>query len=284
MKNGEYEEVHSLLNDDAFLNGIIKEKLSEGQECLRRITEALKVISTSQSISTPKPPAEFSSLYIAALSGALSSSPVVKELLLSIRKLPSDKMQHLLTALIPFQVPDLSLLLDDLTTLLSSTQNPLQSSDSTHHTTVCTAITADKISLRRQTSTLSKQDLAYSQLVTRIDATLFSYFKTTLINPQKMFLNELLIYDLKSPHRDVFAPRPRTAVERALSSPHDYLGCECCEGGEAGVLSQTQPSTAVLYQLYLESGASVNGRDLWNAFWAVVGREAEDEEEEQKAM
>ena len=44
------------------------------------------------------------------------------------------------------------------------------------------------------------------------------------------------------------------------------------------MLSSTQPATAILYQLYLESGSLVNASDLWSAFNAIVGEE-EDEVE-----
>ena len=42
-------------------------------------------------------------------------------------------------------------------------------------------------------------------------------------------------------------------------------------------LSGTQPATAILYQLYLESGALINVSDLWSAFFAIVGEDGGDE-------
>ena len=67
-------------------------------------------------------------------------------------------------------------------------------------------------------------------------------------------------------------------IERALAAPHDYLGCDCCDnrsragdGGRGEIsLSGTQPATAILYQLYLESGTLINIADLWAAFGAVI--------------
>ena len=73
-------------------------------------------------------------------------------------------------------------------------------------------------------------------------------------------------------------PTPRRAIERALSAPHDYLNCECCEGS-GDTLSPSQPATAILYQLYLESGAIINIADLWAAFNAIVGTDEEVEAE-----
>lgn len=50
-------------------------------------------------------------------------------------------------------------------------------------------------------------------------------------------------------------------------------------------MSATQPATAILYQLYLESGAVINTADLWSAFWTIVGEDGvEDEEAEQRRV
>jgi origin recognition complex subunit 3 len=95
-----------------------------------------------------------------------------------------------------------------------------------------------------------------------------------------LFLSEVFMYDLKSPHTEVFQPKPRFAVERALASPHDYLGCECCSGvdGNPAALSATQPATAIVYQMYLESGTLINVSDLWSAFNAIAGDGTEENE------
>jgi origin recognition complex subunit 3 len=94
----------------------------------------------------------------------------------------------------------------------------------------------------------------------------------------------VLIYDLKSPHTEVFQPKPRFAIERALATPHDYLGCDCCSGmeGNDAALSATQPATAIVYQMYLESGMLMNVSDLWSAFNAIAG--SGDEDDESKTM
>ncbi|KAI7647877.1 hypothetical protein KC318_g18310, partial [Hortaea werneckii] len=50
------------------------------------------------------------------------------------------------------------------------------------------------------------------------------------------------------------------------------------EGGEEATLAATQPATAVLYQLYLESGNLINASDLWQAFQAVMGDDADEQQ------
>ena len=199
--------------------------------------------------------------------------------------MPSDAMSNLLSKLSNLDllgIADMDKDLGKLTSTIDDDFTPLRSEHDIHHDSLRTTIVAQKVSLSKQSSTLSKQDLAYSKIVSSVDTLLRNFFQTSLINPKDLFLHEILIFDSKSSHRDVFTPKPRFAIERALSSPHDYLGCNCCEGAENG-LSATQPSTAILYQLYLESGAAINTSDLWSAFYAVAGVEdAEDEDVDQR--
>lgn len=80
---------------------------------------------------------------------------------------------------------------------------------------------------------------------------------------------------MQGPLKEAFAPKPRNKLERALTVPGAYLACECCEPVERS-LSNTQPATSILYQLYLESGTLVNIADLWAAFEAVMSDEQDD--------
>lgn len=260
---------------------IIRYKIREGHKRLRAIIHALEAIRTFQSCVASKSVIPWSELYISGMSGKLRDSSLINETLLSIRKLPSDSMEDLLVKLSVFQIPSLPAVLKDLEALTSPLLQPLRSSHAIHHRTLRTTVVAQKVELSALCSTLSPQDLAYSKIVDRTHDLLQEYFRITLVNPADIFLHEILIYDLKSPLRDVFAPKSRAVIERALSSPHDYLGCDCCDGQE-GALSETQPATSVLYQLYLESGALVNVADLWAAFFAILGKEDEEEEEKEK--
>lgn len=215
------------------------------------------------------------------MSGELRDSALVKELILSVKKLPSNIMRDLLARLSTYPLHDIPDILLDLNNLLAAqgpAASPLRSEHDIHHRTLRTTVIAQKVSLRSHTSALSSQNLAYSELVTRFSTQLTHFLHTSLVDPRSIFLNEILIYDLKSPHRDVFKPKPRHAIERSLSMPHDYLGCNCCKGLDSA-LAPSQPPTAVLYQLYLECGATINAADLWTAFYAVMGNEENENEE-----
>lgn len=284
--------VQELLKDNICLANIIHAEIIKGHKCLERLIYALEVISIIQSLLLSKSksmkPVPWSDLYILGMSGKLLTSPILRESLLSIKKMSSEDMKELLVQLSALEeaIPSLHSILSDLETLTAIHPNPIRSShEINHQKSMRTTISAQKVELSAQSLTPTHQDRGYSTLVDRAYMALYNFFHETLITPQSLFLHEILIYDLKSPHRDVFAPKPRAAVERALSSPHDYLGCECCETDRAndGALTGSQPATAVLYQLYLESGSMINMADLWEAFSSVLRTKDEEYEEGEEA-
>ncbi|KAI9741091.1 MAG: hypothetical protein M1834_002804 [Cirrosporium novae-zelandiae] len=281
--------VRSLLNDDEALAKEAVTHISIGQKA---INDLLRTVDLIIDIRSRMQPAENddTALYIKALSGELADSPSIRELMLSLKRIESDTFSTLLTNLPPTLLSDstISQIQNDLTTLLESTPStkearPLRTEQSAHHSTVTTTLINHKISLTKAPSTLTKQDTLYSSILTRFTTFFTTHLSHTLIKPRTLFMNEAFLYDAKSPHRDVFTPKPRFAIERALSAPHDYLNCDCCDGGD-GNLSPTQPATAILYQLYLETGALINVFDLWSAFYAIIGGEDGEECEEQLAL
>ena len=284
LRRGQVENARLLLNSDDVIRSTVLEGVQRGKEALGSLGTAINFVSSIYSCLKLKSNQTWSSLYIKAMAGELRDSAVIEDLLLAIKRLPSDAMKILFDLLGESSLPGISAIATDLRHLEAEKDSvdPLRSKYDTHHESLRTTVVAYKVELSRHKSSLSEDDLAYSELVDRVDNILKDYLDECLIDPQTLFLHEILVYDLKSPHREVFAPKPRYAIERALSSPRDYLGCECCKGAQHG-LSGTHPATSVLYQLYLESGAIVNIADLWSAFFTIVGNEdAEDEEAEQE--
>ena len=285
-----YEAVRDLLDDDECFNETIMREISNSRQAMKDLLLALRLLCTLKSNYTNTLTTAWSELYIQAMSGALLESTTITEIFSSTRKLPSDELEDLLDQLktlpsLPgYLVGDLDSIKTDLGRLRESVDAsalPLRSTYAIQHSSLRATIVAQKVSLSRNAAKLSSQDTAFTELVDRTCDSLLTYLQNTLINPSDLFLNEVFIFDSKSPHRDVFTPRPRFAIERALSSPHDYLGCECCSSGEGAVLEASQPATAILYQLYLESGSVTNTADLWEAFWTIVGGADEEEEREQ---
>ncbi|MCJ1338812.1 hypothetical protein MMC09_004101 [Bachmanniomyces sp. S44760] len=278
-----YKKARSLLEDDDTLREYVaQESLKHARDSLDNLQTALLVLEKIQTHVQNEKTA-WSESYILGMSGNLIKSALLKETLLAIRKLPSDTMLALLETLSSIHLVNISQHIKPLRNLASKHSRPLRSSheNSSSGGHLHTTIIGQKVSLARSnpsTENVSAPEKKYTSLVTSIFDTLVQFFNTYLINPTDIFLHEVLIFDIKAPHRDAFTPKTRFVIERALAAPHDYLGCDCCDnrsragdGGRGEIsLSGTQPATAILYQLYLESGTLINIADLWAAFGAVI--------------
>ncbi|KAI8939916.1 hypothetical protein NX059_003644 [Plenodomus lindquistii] len=286
LECGEGQRARQLLESDEYLFDQIVLHISAGQKAQSTLSHGAHVLANIREALQMSPKARLSTVWTRAAAGELIGSPMLRETMLSIKKVSSDKLIELLASLeelVGEYFPiDLQSFKKELGTLVENndTNAPLRTQHDVRNDSVRTTVVAQKVLLSKHKAALSEQDKAYSDLVGRFHDELDRYFTQSFIDPRTLFLSEILTYDLKSPHTEVFQPKPRFAIERALASPHDYLGCECCTGvdGNAAALSATQPATAIVYQMYLESGTLMNVTDLWSAFNAIVG---DDEEENQ---
>jgi len=241
--------VRSLLESDNALFEFTVETMSATQSSLSRIRAAILVVTECRShiskTSTPPP----SELFIKALAGQLADGPVVRELLVSIQKTPSDIFQSILSSLLPYlhdvdakTIKDLETNLSKLLFMDGGTDQPLRSQHDIRHDTVRTTVVAQKVQLSRHKSHLSEKDAAYSKLVTQFHIWLKTYLEEALVDPESLPLHEIVLYEPRVPHRAAFTPKTRFSVERALFAPHDYLNCACCaeagdeRDGEASVM------------------------------------------------
>lgn len=290
LDDGNPQHVRKLLDSNQHLFNEMKIHVASGQRAFAMLSHASKVLASLRESLQIFPSVRLSSIWTRAASGELSGSPLLRETMLSIRKIPSDKLAQLLSSMETLQCEYLSLNISsfrqELESLLRNNDSatPLRTQHDVRVDSVRTTVVAQKVLLSKHKAALSEQDKAYSDLVGRFHDQLDEYFNSAFIDPRSLFLSEILMYDLKSPHTEVFQPKPRFAIERALASPHDYLGCDCCGGddGTGAALSATQPAAAIVYQMYLESGALINVTDLWSAFNAIVGDG--EEETESKTM
>jgi origin recognition complex subunit 3 len=291
--------VRQLLNSDKFLFDVVEELLFAAKDSLSSVTIAATVLTRIRESLGITPKARLSTVWARAASGELLDSPLLRETMLSIRKTSSDRLIRVIDSLIDLttesvdpeaeniDIPiDLQKLHHELKTLIeiNASSGPLRSQDDVRNESVRTTVVAQKVLLSKHKAALSEQDKAYSEMVATFSDRLDSYFRSSLLDPRMLVLYEVFVHDLKSPHTEVFQPRPRLAIERALATPHDYLGCECCgvmQDGE-NTLAGTQPATAIVYQLYLESSTLINATDLWSAFHAIVGKD--DEEDQSQTM
>lgn len=281
-------EVKKVLQDNGALFDLARRGIGDGRATLNGMMLAVTVVRTLQQSLPNTFVSRKSSLYVQAMSGKLAGSAMLRALHLTVRKVPSDTAVKILQSVLALSIEDRALSecadvateLDELVRAQAEAGKPLRSEEDIRNSTLRTTVHAQKVELSKHKTSLSQQDKDFTALLRRFTDILTRFFSETLVNPKTLLFNEIFVYDLRSPHREVFTPRPRHAIERALASPHDYLDCECCapdaEEREEATLAATQPGTAILYQLYLESGSLINASDLWQAFQAVMGEEREE--------
>ncbi|KAK2784729.1 hypothetical protein FQN53_008285 [Emmonsiellopsis sp. PD_33] len=283
LDDGEAKHARRLLEDDHFLAEDAMENLHSGQEKVYKMLQSVKSLATIlQFLKIPKTPT-LSELIIQALAGELLNSKAVEEMLAAIKKLPSDSAESLLDTL-PSDISETDAFTELRQTLQSLIQNkkgpdPLRTEYDEHHSTHKTTVVRQRVKLTKNKAKLSKQDTEYTTFVDNLVVALQEYFSTLLIRPRDLFMHEAFLYDLKTPLRDAFTPRPRFTMERALSSPFDYLVSDA--GSEA---APSTPAISTLYQLYLETGSLVNVYDLWRAYYTMAGGEDADEGDERQSL
>lgn len=240
---GEARKLKSLFESNEDLFDAIKSAIADLQQTLFYAAQTVQVIHSIQK-RLFKGATTASDLYTKALSGAFVDSPVIRELLLGVRKCPSNVLADTLGAITSVCPEACKSDLEDLSTRLNTlireddSGQPMRSEHDVHHDTMRTTVVAQKVQLSRHKAKLSEKDEAYSKLVMETHDFLDKMFKD-LRNPMEMLGHEIVIYDQRTPHRAAMMPKPRFAIERALSSPHDYLNCQCCgtAGGKAGEVS-----------------------------------------------
>ncbi|KAI4726387.1 hypothetical protein E4T49_05869 [Aureobasidium sp. EXF-10728] len=286
LEDGDASIPKRLLDSDEYLVDYVKQQIMVGHQALENIMSTVNTITALQKRIPALPQQLKSTLLVDALAGQLRNSNIERNMLLYLKKSNSETLMLTLQHVLPTTSGDLhkicAKLLKELEKLQAQQKDgaALRSEQDLHNATLRTTVVAKKVELSKQKSTLTKGDAAYSDMLQRFVEALETHFDAVLVDPKDLVFNEIFVYDLKSPHRDVFTPKPRAAIERALASPHDYLDCECCAPdvatGEENTLASTQPSTAILYQLYLEGGALMNVADLRTAFVTILGDEQDE--------
>lgn len=229
----------------------------------------------------------WSEIYILAISGKLTSSREMHELFAGLKKVSSPLLLDMFDDIAKQEgLPSaLKANIDQSRTrllkLMTEATGELRSVHVMQSNSVRTTVVAQKVELSQQTAKLTTTEVEYGKLVTESHDALQAYFLVALNDPQEEFPIEVLLYDLPSPYRETFTPKPRLNVERGLSRPYHYVQNNSSRDAVDGL----QPAISVLYQLFLECGGIINAADLWSAFWTVV-RPADTvlESEERRAL
>ncbi|CEO58573.1 hypothetical protein PMG11_03285 [Penicillium brasilianum] len=271
LEAGSPDDVRNLLENDEYLLQEALSHISAGQQSMRQIFHAVLAIHGCLQHTPSTKKTNVSDLSVRALSGELNESQVVDDMLATVRTFDSGKLGPLLESLPKTLPAELALdeIRTDFATLVDANTDsgPLRSEYNINSSVVKTTVVQQRILLSKGKSNLSEQDIEYTRIVDRLVGALQEYLTETLIQPQELFMHEAFLFDLRNPMKETFTPRPRFALERALANPFDYLISSTDSSGAR--ISAKQPATAILYQLYLESGALVNIHDLWQAFYAV---------------
>ena len=271
-----------LLNDDGYLMAEAQTHVALGQKAMKLIFETVCWISDVVGLLKASKGFNTTDLAIQALQGELLESKVIGDMLAAIKKMPSDSLNDLLGT-VPDNVTEIVTFRDELDKLINKKQGdgPLRSQYDESHTTHKTTVVGQMVRLTKGRAKLSQDDSEYTSFVNRLHDAVVDYLSDVLIQPDDLFMNEAFVNDHKSPIKDTFSPRGRFAIERSLSAPSDYLGSK---SDKDTALSPTEPAVAILYQLYMESGAFVNIYDLWRAFYMIIGGEDGENCEERLAL
>ncbi|RAH56579.1 origin recognition complex subunit [Aspergillus piperis CBS 112811] len=289
IEQGSAKQVRDLLENDEFLFQQCLQHLKDGQQKMRDLFQCVKLTHLLLKKLSLVKKTSISELSIRALSGELQDSQLVTDILQSAKTLDSTTLLEVLNIL-PSTLADRPELqqvkteFDALIQLYQGTE-PLRTAYDKRHSVVATTVVQQRVKLSKGKAKLPQEHVEYTQIIDRFHALLETYFEQTLENPQDLVLHEIFLFDMRNPLKEIFSPRPRFAVERALSNPFDYLISDSPEKPEAAArVSANQPATSILYQLYLESGSLVNVYDLWQAFYAVFESEQGDSCDERTTM
>lgn len=273
-----------LENDKVLANEVLR---IMNQNRLRTHRALRATINISHMISSilPSHQKKLSDLIVQAFSGDLLDSNDLEDLLSTIKKQASDELLAFLESLPPdLREHDTYIsLISDLKLLINSKRgsNVLRSEYDDRNQVHTTSVVGRRVQLNRGKAKLSALDVQYTRLIDRLSTSLRDYFVKNLVQGEQ-FLHEAFICDLKMPLKRVLAPRPRFTVERALSSPYDYLMPQPGLSKRAAISSQ--PAISIAYQLYLESGGTINVYDWWSTFYSVIGGKDGELCEERQAL
>lgn len=228
------ETIRQLLNNDAFLLKTIETGVHEGINHHRRLNERVEQIVRIYKHLHPNSasPLTLHAQLLQSFSSPQYPTDIPDTVLSALRLLPSDTLISTI-----FAFPTL------ITTATKSTLTALTTSISKLHTTHSTASIKSTYSNTSQPNSRSiftsahtpapatRAEKDYIAHLDKIVTSLQTYLSQPPTAPA-IIASEALIYTNHTLLQRTFQPRPRFAIERALSRPADYLGCDsdcvCC--------------------------------------------------------
>ncbi|KIV85734.1 hypothetical protein PV11_01395 [Exophiala sideris] len=267
--NEERRRAQELVKSDAVLEEEVAEAICAQKDDMKENLRAIKILQQLyQHLAGPTalPPLESQAQLLASLTG-ISESEVFETIESALQDISSiEQLKALFIAV--------STTIDN-----HSNHDPFQrAEDSDSNTSTLAAL---KNSLD---SGLLEQDVPlfiehFIPLIQQYLTGLASIIDETS-SPWTIFMSEAYTHNLKHPLSAIIHPRARYSLERALTKPADYLGCDCCVATtHNGVLDKSSlPPTSLLLSMLNEAGTVINVRDLWDAFRDTITPTLEEEE------
>ncbi|RDW74056.1 hypothetical protein BP5796_07498 [Coleophoma crateriformis] len=275
LEQNEPEHARKMLEDDEKLLDEAMASMNARDHSIRDMLRALHVLASSSKVLSVNV-----QIFMEAFTGSIYDSGTITKVINAIKRMGPEPLLETTQKIIgaiqegnqelgldPWDddaadfvksMKDIQVQTEKLVEEADEANVPIRSKYSAQHKVLRTTVIAQKVQLSHDSAKLSHHDVEFTSLVDRLIELLRNYF--TIISPQNDFMNEIWLYDHRSPYRDVFTPRPRFVIERALSAPHEYIDTSIEE------LSSAKPATALLYEMYLENGSLINVFDLWSAF------------------
>ena len=230
-----------MLGSDRVLFDYVKDHLRKGRDLLTSLTQALEILSVIRSCLSAFPEIPQSSLYVKAFWNKIVGSYMIRDLLLATQKANMEDLNNLLETLLTLvdkkNHASLNELLNQGSKSATTKEKATGSSRTlkSHKKGQGTAGSIDeKVISNKKYQSLNNDNQKLARMRIGTQKFLEAFFAEIFVDPRKVFLAEILVFDTKSPLREAFMPRPRFTLERALSAPHDYLNCSCCfPGGTA---------------------------------------------------
>lgn len=223
---------------------MVLSEIQKSRESLDAMTTASQILEAVRNQIPGLSPQSLSQLYLLAFKGDVLESAIFRELMLSLRKTSSDLLTTQLTCISSFfastptcntrqkECDRILKKLDSLLQKVPSAELPLRSKHDLRNQTARTTVVAQKVGLQIHETRVSEHAAKYSELLEEFVEWFQQYMKDTLVSIDDVLFSEVIVYDNVYPDSAVFTPRSRPALERALTSPHDYLNCSCCTQNE----------------------------------------------------
>jgi origin recognition complex subunit 3 len=227
-----------MLDSNRDLLHVVIQEVKNSQILLSHMATACQVLERCRNEIPGLLPLPLSQVYMQAMDGGLLESPMFRELLLVLKKSSSDLLTSLISALTSFFIGEhkdqLDLLSTELQQILENAENadPIKSRHDIRNITMRTTVIAQKVELSKHAANISDDEKRYSAVLDRFCDWFESFMKESIISVKDVIFSEILLYDKHYADGAVFLPKARFCIERALSSPHDYLGCDCCKKTE----------------------------------------------------